>query len=171
MQTLDIISVNIWNIIISLCNLLLIFVIIKKFLFKPVQKMLDARRAKIDSDYAEADKAMAEANAARDEYEQKLESARDTADGIIQDATSNANRRAESIVTEARQKADVIIKRAETDAELELKKAEGTIRHEIADVSVQISEKLLGREINEDDHRELIDSFIEKLGEPDDQNE
>ncbi len=170
MQTLDIISVNIWNTVISLCNLLIIFLVVKKFLFKPVKKVLDSRREKIENDYAEAKKAVDEANAARKEYEQKLESAHDTADSIIKDATGNANRRADDIVAEAKEKAAVIIKRAEEDAELEMKKAEGAIRHEIADVSVKISEKLLEREINDADHKELIDSFIKKLGEPNDEN-
>ena len=167
MQTLDIISVNIWNTVISLCNLLIIFLVVKKFLFKPVKKVLDSRREKIESDYAEAKKAVNEANAARDKYEQKLETAHDTADSIIKDATSGATRRADEIVAEAKEKAAVIIKRAEDDAELEMKKAEGAIRHEIADVSVKISEKLLEREINDADHKELIDSFIENLGETD----
>ena len=167
MQTLDIISVNIWNTVISLCNLLIIFIVVKKFLFAPVKKVLDARREKIDSDYADAKKAMDEANAARTEYEAKLETARDTADGIIKDATGNANRRADDIVAEAKQKAAVIIKHAEADAELELKKAQSAIRHEIADVSVEISQKLLEREINRDDHKQLIDSFIENLGDSD----
>lgn len=170
MQTLDIISVNIWNIVISLCNLLIIFLVVKKFLFAPVQKMLDSRREKIENDYLEAKQAVTEANAARSEYEQKLADARDTADGIIKDATAGANRRADEIVDEAKQKAAVIIKRAEEDAELEMKKARGAIRHEIADVSVKISEKLIEREINEDDHKGLIDSFIENLGESDDEN-
>lgn len=167
MQTLDIITVNIWNIVISLCNLLIMFLVVKKFLFKPVQKMLDARREKIDSDYADARKAKEEANAARIEYEQKLENAHGIADGIIKDATGNANRRADEIVAEAKQKANVIIKHAEADAELELKKAQSAIRHEIADVSLTISEKLLEREINKDDHKQLIDSFIEDLGDSD----
>ena len=170
MQTLEIISINIWDTVISLCNLLIIFLIVKKFLFKPVKKVLDSRREKIENDYAEAKKAMDEANSAREEYEKKLESAHDTADSIIKDATAGANRRADDIVEQAKQKAAVIIERAEQDAELEMKKAEGEIRHEIADVSVRISEKLLEREINDADHKGLIDSFIENLGEPDDEN-
>ena len=48
MQFLDVISVNIWAIIASLANLLLLTWIIKKFLFKPVKKIVDARRAAID---------------------------------------------------------------------------------------------------------------------------
>ena len=50
MQFLDVISVNIWAIIASLANLLLLTWIIKRFLFKPVKKIVDARRAAIDED-------------------------------------------------------------------------------------------------------------------------
>jgi len=54
MQTLDIISVNIWQIIISLVNLLIIFLIIKKFLYKPVKKMLEDRQSTIENEYSQA---------------------------------------------------------------------------------------------------------------------
>ena len=54
MQNLDVISVNIWQILASLANLLILTWILKRFLFKPVKKMLDNRRAAIDADYAEA---------------------------------------------------------------------------------------------------------------------
>ena len=48
MQSLDVISVNIWQILISLCNLVILFLILKKFLFKPVQKVTQTRRAELD---------------------------------------------------------------------------------------------------------------------------
>ena len=54
MQNLSVISVNIWQILISMVNLLILTLIIKKFLYKPVKKMMDARRAAIDEDYAQA---------------------------------------------------------------------------------------------------------------------
>ena len=54
MQSLDVISVNIWQILISLCNLVILFLILKKFLFKPVQKVTQTRRAELDDIYSEA---------------------------------------------------------------------------------------------------------------------
>ena len=54
MFNLDVISVNIWQILASLANLLILTWILKRFLFKPVKKMLDTRRAAIDADYAQA---------------------------------------------------------------------------------------------------------------------
>ena len=54
---------------------------------------------------------------------------------------------------------------AKESAELEIKKAEKTIKDEIVDVSYALTEKLLEREINEKDHDNLIDSFIDEIGE------
>ena len=48
MQSLDIISINLWQILISLANLLIIFLIFKKLLFKPVQNILAARQQQVD---------------------------------------------------------------------------------------------------------------------------
>ena len=63
MQPSEIISVNIWQIVVSLLNLLIIFFILKKFLFKPVKKTIESRQAKIDEDYAQAESARADAQA------------------------------------------------------------------------------------------------------------
>ena len=163
MQFLDVISVNVWAILASLANLLLLTWIIKKFLFKPVKKMLDARRAAIDEDYAQAKAAREEAEESRLNYEAAMAAARQTSDQIIADASRTAEYRSNEIVAEARERASEIRRQAETDALLERKKAEDEMKHEIANVSAQLTGKLLQREINEEDHRELIDSFLKDL--------
>ena len=61
-------------------------------------------------------------------------------------------------------KVNLSMKQAETQAQLEMKKAEDGIKREIVEVSTALANKLLEREINADDHRNLIDSFIEKIG-------
>lgn len=168
MQSLDVISINLWQIVISLLNLLLIFLVVKKFLFGPIKKVMQKRQAEIDAQYENAAKAQSEADASRDEWQKKLDSADKEADSIIKNATANAERRSDEMLADAKAKAGIIIKHAEQDAELTHKKAQAQIRREIADVSVAISEKMLSREINEDDHRELIDSFIDNIGESND---
>ena len=76
MQSLEIISVNFWQTLISLCNLLIIFLIMKKFLFKPVQAMMKTRREQVDKIYSDADESRESANQMKQEYEQKMASAR-----------------------------------------------------------------------------------------------
>ena len=163
MQFLDVISVNIWAILASLANLLILTLIIKKFLFKPVKKIVDTRRAAIDEDYAQAKTAREEAEQTRQHYEEAMAAAKMTGDQIIADANRTAEFRSNEIVAEARERASEIRRQAEADAVLERKKAEDEMKHEIANVSAQLTGKLLQREINEEDHRNLIDSFLSDL--------
>ena len=163
MQNLSVISVNFWQIVISLVNLLILTWIIKRFLYKPVKKMLDARRAAIDADYAQAKAAREEAEENRLNYEAAMAAAKQTGDQIIADANRTAEFRGNEIVAAAREKASEIRRQAEADAVLERKKAEAEMKHEIANVSAQLTGKLLQREINEEDHRGLIDSFLNEL--------
>ena len=170
MQNLNVISVNIWAILASLANLLILTCILKKFLFKPVKKIVDSRRAAIDEDYAQAKTAREEAEKTRRNYDEAMAAAKMTGDQIIADATRIAEHRSNEIVAEAREKATDIRRQAETDAVLERKKAEAEMKREIADVSTQLTGKLLQREINEEDHRALIDSFLQEIGTDDDDN-
>lgn len=167
-QSLDVISVNLWQILISLINLILLFLIVKKFLFQPVKKVLAARQSELDDQYAQAKRAEDEANADRAAWKQKKEDLANEADAILQSATDNAKYRSEKIVAEAKDRADSIVRQAEVEAELERKKATADIKREIVLVSGALTEKMLGREINTEDHQELIDSFIEEIGDEDD---
>lgn len=164
MQTLEVISVNIWQIIISLANLLILTWLLKKFLYAPVRKALADRRAVIDSQYADANKAKAEAQRYKDEYEEKLTFAKNDADKIRADAKSEADRRSEKIISDAKEKADMLITHAKEEAQLERQKTVDDVKREIADVSAALTEKLIGRELDKDGHRELIDEFIDEIG-------
>ena len=78
---------------------------------------------------------------------------------------ATAKAREKDIISEAKTESEQIIKTAKENAELELKKAQEVIKGEIVDVSTKLTEKLLEREINEKDHSDLIDSFIDEIGE------
>lgn len=164
MQTLEIISVNIWQILISLANLVILFLLMKHFLYKPVKKVLAQRQKAIDDQYSEADKAKQAAEEERSVWEQKMQTAETQANEILQNATANAFRRSDAIIAEAKDKADGIVRTAENEAELQRLKAEDDIKNDIVDLSAALTEKLLSREINSDDHKAFIDSFIEDIG-------
>ena len=171
MQTQEIINVNIWLILISLCNLVILFFILKKFLFKPVKRVMAQRQAEYDAKFAEADEKLAEAEEIKAKLDEKFAAADDEADMIIKEAKTNAERRGAAIMSEARDKADIIVKDAEAEAALRKKKADEKIRNEIADVSVEIAEKIIGREVNPSDHRRLVDDFINSMGDGDETSE
>ncbi len=164
MQNLDVISFNIWDTLISFANLILLFLIVKKFLYKPVKNVLKARQNEIESQYTNAENAQKKAFESREQWEKMLSGANAKADEIIKDATDIAKNRGESIVNEAKERADSIVRQAEQDAVLERKKATDSIKKEIVEVSGALTSKILEREINKDDHRALIDEFIEEIG-------
>ncbi len=167
MQSLEVISVNVWQILISLLNLIILFLIIKKFLFKPVGKMLAKRQSELDARYNAADEAKRAAEEDRQFWDEKIGTVKEETDEMIKKAQDSAKRQGESIVTKAREQADGIIRQAENQAKLEMKAAEAGIKQEIVEVSTALANKLLEREINPDDHRDLIKSFIEKIGDED----
>ncbi len=168
MQTLDIISVNIWHILISLANLTILFFLLKKFLYKPVTNMLNARRSEIENQYSDADNAKCEAETKNAELTSRLANAKQEAESIVKEAADTAKIRGDKIVEEARDTADGILRQAQVDAMLERKRVTEDLKTQIADVSTAIAEKMLEREINADDHQTLIDEFIDKIGENND---
>jgi len=165
MQNLDIISINIWQVVISLANLVILFLILKKFLFEPVMKIKAQRENEIETQYKKAEKARKEADDLKAGWEDKITTADQKADEIISEAVERANERNEIMLYESREKADQIIRKAKADIERDRREARETIKKEIVDVSQVISEQIIGREINMDDHRDLIDDAIDKLGE------
>ena len=170
MQTLDVISVNIWQILISLLNLYILFLIVKLFLFKPVKAVLAERQRELDTQYAAAEDAEREALANRRAWETKMLGAKAEADAIVQSAAERAKHRGDALMAEAKLRADSIVRLAENEADLERKKAVEGVRREIIEVSGALTEKILGREINAEDHRNLIQSFIETIGDEDEWN-
>lgn len=97
-----------------------------------------------------------------------MQTAETEAGNILKKAAEQADRRGGDIVDEARRKADGIMRDAQTQAALEYKKAQAEIKKEIVDVSAVLTEKLLQREINPEDHRQMIDSVLSEIGEDDD---
>lgn len=162
-EYLELISLNIWHIVATIGNLLILTWILKKFLWKPVTNMLEQRKREVDCIYQEAEDAKRVAEQDRLEYRAKLDGADEEAAEIVRAATARADRLSESIIDDAKSKASDTLRRAEAEIELEKKRAMNELKDEISSISMQIAENVVGREMNEDDHRELIDSFIDEM--------
>ena len=162
--SLDILSINVWTILISLANLLIIFLILKKFLWKPVTKAMEQRQEIVDKQFADAAEAEAKANEDKAMWAEKLSAADEEAAARIAAADETARHHGERVVAEAKEKAQGIIRQAEAEAELERQKATASIRDEIADVSAELAQKMLEREISVEDHRAMIASFLDEVG-------
>ena len=154
-----------WTFLAQICNLMIQLVIFKKFLLKPIKQVIADRKAKADSEIADAQKLRTEAEAMKAEYEQNLQNARTEANQIVATAQKTATARSEEIVGEARAQAAALKQKAEADIAQERKKAVNEVKDEIGGIAMEIAAKVVEREISEKDHNDLIDEFIKNVGE------
>ena len=154
-----------WTFLAQICNLMIQLVIFKKFLLKPIKQVIADRKAKADSEIADAQKLRTEAEAMKAEYEQNLQNARTEANQIVATAQKTATARSEEIVGEARAQAAALKQKAEADIAQERKKAVNEVKDEIGGIAMEIASKVVEREIIEKDHKDLIDEFIKNVGE------
>ena len=165
MQSLEIISVNIWSILVSLANLLIMFLILKRFLFKPVQKMMAARKQQVDQIYQDAKENRESAINMKQEYEARLATAREEADGLVRNAVQTAQRKGDAIVAEANSQASHLKQKAEQEIAQEKKQMLQDVRGEISDIAVSIASKVVEREVKKQDYDGFVDEFIKNVGE------
>ena len=154
-----------WTFLAQICNLMIQLLIFKKFLLNPVKNVIAERKAKADSQIADAAKLRTEAEAMKAEYEQNLQNARAEANQIVARAQKTATARGEEIVDEARAQAAALKQKAEADIAQERKKAVNEAKDEIGGMAMEIASKVVEREIKEADHKDLIDEFIKNVGE------
>ena len=154
-----------WTFVAQICNLMIQLVIFKKLLLNPVKKVIAERKAKADSQIADAAKLRTEAEAMKAEYEQNLQNARAEANQIVAAAQKTATARSEELLGEARAQAAALKQKAEADIAQERKKAVNEVKDEIGGMAMEIASKVVEREIREADHKDLIDEFIKNVGE------
>ena len=160
-----VISLDVWTMLFTFMNLLLLFYFARKFLFKPIKNMIDSRQKEIDDLYDDAGKAKSDAEQFKAEYEVKLEQATAESEEIMRRAVRNAQLKEEEILKQARDEAAKTLQRAEEQIESERKQAMEDIKNDVSDIAIDIASAVLSREISEDEHREMIDGFIDRLGE------
>ncbi len=155
---------NFFTCIATLLNLLIVYAIMKKLLFKPVKKMIDDRQQEIDDQYADAAQSKADAAQLKEQYETRLAQANRESDEILKEAYRTAQLREEEMLRQAQEQAAQTLRRADEQVELEKKRAMNEIKDEVSVMAVDIAAAVLARDIQAKEHSDLIDSFLDNLG-------
>ena len=159
------IGVNFWTALFTLLNFLAVFFVAKHFLIGPVMKIIKDRQKEIDDLYSDANAAKADAEAMQSEYQAKLGDAQATSERIVKEAVSRGQAREEEIIRQANAEASAIMDKAAADIAMEKKKAINDAKDEISDLALAIAGKVVGRELSAADQSDLVDAFIDGLGE------
>ncbi|MBR3631232.1 MAG: F0F1 ATP synthase subunit B [Oscillospiraceae bacterium] len=160
----DFLTIDVGTILFTLINTLLIFLAFRFILFKRVDAIVEKRKSEVDATYTEADQALSSANADKEQYAAAMAGAKQEAAEILSRAEKKAQREGDAILAEARQEALAARERASAETEREKAQARTELQGEIADLAMELAQKIMEKEINKADHERLIDDFIEEIG-------
>ncbi len=162
------VGVNLWTMLFAWVNLLILYLFLKKLLFKPLKDMIDSRQKEIDDMYEDAESSKTKAADLKSEYEEKLEHANEESEEILRTAVRRAQLKEEEILRDANDKAARTVERAHEQVELEKKRIINEVKNEVSGMAIGIAAAVIERDVSENEHKELIDSFIDTIGESDD---
>ena len=166
METLyqSLVAVEPATLIVTICNLFIQMYVVKRFLLDKVLAVLDQRRAAADEQIAQAKAAHAEAVAIKETYTENMKKVQAEANEILQHAQKTAAARSDEIIGQAQSQAAQIKEKASSDIAQEKKKALNEAKDEISGIAMAIAEKVVERQLNEQDQEKFINQFIDQLG-------
>lgn len=153
-----------WNLLFNIINLVILYLLMKRFLFKPINAILSQRQAEAGRQMAEAQAEKERAMESRKQYEASMQAAEQEKEKIVASARSEASEEYSRIVEEAKTKADGIIEKACADAEHEKTKMMQQAESEVRDMVVKAAARVAGDRDGEKNDRVLFDEFISKTG-------
>ena len=158
------VGVNFWTMIFAWVNLLILYIFLKKLLFVPMKKMIDDRQKEIDDMYSDAESAKDGAAQLKNEYEEKISHAESESEEILKNALRRAQLKEEEILKGANEEASRVLERAEEQIALEKKRALNEVKNEVSSMAIGIASAVIERDVSESEHRDLIDDFINNIG-------
>lgn len=149
----------IWTIL----TFLVLLFMLRKFAWKPLLSMLEKREEMIRKSLDDAEQAKLELEQLSQESQEIVDKARTEAQNIVSDGKSTAEKVKEDILRTARDKADMIVEDAKKQIKSEKDKAIGEIKSEVVDLSLQIANKLIGKNITKSDNQTLIEKSLKEI--------
>ena len=157
-------NVNIWDIVWTVVNLLLFFILLRIFLFKPVLKVMNEREQKIQDDLDSAQSAREESEELKAQYETKLADVHEEADKIMTASKKSADREKAEILSNAHSEADRLIAEAQKTIERDKREAIESAHNEIAGLAVLAAARVVSKNLDEDSDRAYAEQILSEVG-------
>lgn len=154
---------NILTVITQLCATAVLFLLMKKFAWEPVKKIMAARSEYEQERLSEADRLLQEQQQLRQQAEDELEQASVKARETMQDARDEGERMKENIIAEGRERSRQLIEEAGKDIELQRSKMLDEVHQQIVNVAIDTTSKMLGEKVDDKSDRKIVEKFIEEV--------
>lgn len=157
-------NINIWDIVWTIVNLLLFFVLLRIFLFKPVLKVMNEREKKINDDLENAQANREESEELKAQYEAQLAGIHEETDKIRKAAKKSADKEKADIIAGAHAEANRLIADAQKTIERDKQEAIESAHNEIAGLAVLTAARIVSNRIDEDNDREYAEQLLAEVG-------
>lgn len=147
----------------GLVMFVLLFVLLWKFAIPALKKALDNRAETIESDLKRAEEAKLESEELLADYRKQLAGAKDEAAKIIEEGRKTADELKKEILAKAESEAGEIVEAGRRDVEAAVASAQAELRRQMADLSVDLAGRILGRELDAAAQQQSVDEFIAEL--------
>ena len=145
---------------ITVLNIVVLFVVLRLLLFKPVTKHIDNRKKKIEDALKAAEESQKMVRQMKVEYDEKIKEAKEEGQKVIEMYRGMAEKEYNGIIDSAKAEADQIIENAKTELKVEKEQLITSMKEELAELVFAASEKVLKKNIDDDTNRKLISEFI-----------
>lgn len=145
-------------------SFLLLIILIKKFVWENITSTFEQRAKKISDDIDGAESARQKAEDLAQKRETELAGSRQEATTIIENAKETAEKNKAGILADAADEAGRLKEKANQEIAQTKAEALNSIKGDVADLTVNLASKILGQQLDQEAHKELIDRYIDKLG-------
>ena len=151
------------SLVMHLINLIILYIVFKIFLYKPVAKYMKQRSERIAAERAQLDADKAEVASVRERSNDIIKQARADAEDQVAQMLVQADIDAKAIRSQAEKQAGEILDNARAEAELEKKRQLDALHEQVLSLSVQLASRILEREVKPEDHQKLMEEFLAEV--------
>ncbi len=153
-----------WTFVFQIVNTIIIVLLLRHFLFKPVTEFMEKRTQGIEDQLADAQAREEEAYALRASYEEKLAGIKEERNDMLKEATRRSEERGEALIQEAREEIRKMEERSRVDLEREKIKAIHDFKNQISELAVLAAARIIKEELDPAQHENMIQEFIDEVG-------
>lgn len=142
----------------------IVLLVLSRFAFPRLRATIEEREQKIQESLETAERTRAEASEQQDEYKKQLAEARSEANRIIEEARQQAEQVRKDLTDKAHKEAEQIVARAQDQIDAERSRTVQELQGTLADLSIELAEKVVGRSLDDSSQRQMVDAYIREVG-------
>lgn len=159
-----------WTLVINAVNLIVLFLLLRKFLIKPIMSVIEARQELIDGNFENAAKTQKDANALKKQWEDSMADIDSHKKAVIDEARTKAKNEYDKIIVKADEDANRIIKDAQDKIASERDRTFKEAENEIAGLAMMAAAKIITENSNDENNKTLYNKFLSKVGDVNESN-